>query len=161
MAVQRHGRAVLLAAALTASLVGAAACGSRSADTVTAEPSASPTATESAVLAPAESPSADASATATATAPITVTSPADGATVKRSFTVTGTSRTPEGTVIWALERNGEVVANDVADGGSEKTAPFRFTVTAPAAGTYTLRVFQESAKDGKAASEIRRTLTVR
>lgn len=164
MAVQRQGRAVLLAAALAVTLVGAAACGDKGGDAGTqaeSTPTPGATVTESATPTPSATASAGPSETATATAPIVVTSPAEGATVNRTFTVTGTSRTAEGTLLWALVRGDAVVANDVAQGGSAASAPFRFTVTAPAAGTYTLRVFEESAKDGKAMNEVTRTITVR
>jgi hypothetical protein len=162
VAVQRQGRAVLLAAVLAATLVGVTACGDGGGDEGAGTGTAttpSPTATATEPTAPV--PAATANPSETAAAAIVVTSPAEGATVNRTFTVTGTSRTAEGTLIWALARGEEVVVNDVAQGGSDGAAPFRFTVTAPAAGTYTLRVFEESAKDGEAKNEVTRTVTVR
>ena len=158
------GRSLLLTAVLATALTGAAACGNGN-DTAT---------TNAAQAAPAETatPSAEAGTSAplaaespTPTAapdgPIVVTSPVAGATVSRTFTVTGTARTVEGTVLWKLVTgNGDTAATGMTDGGAEAPAPFKFTVTAPAAGEYTLRVFEESAKDGGAINAVERTLTV-
>jgi hypothetical protein len=163
---RRAGRTVLLTAALAAALTGVAACGNGGDTQQTgalATESPSTAVSESTTAAPAETATEAATPApiAEATAPIVVTAPAEGSTVNRTFTVTGKSRTAEGTIVWALVRGDEVVANDAAQGGSDGAAPFRFTVTAPAAGTYTLRVFEESAKDGQAKNEVTRTLTVR
>jgi hypothetical protein len=154
---RRHGgTAVLAIAALGMVLAGAAACGGDS-DTVESAPlTATATATPSeTVTPPATDPTAEAAA-----GPIVVEQPAQGATVARTFTVSGTSQTTEGTVLWQLLRGEEAVAGDVADGGSDAPAAFSFEVTAPAAGKYTLRVFSESAKDGAAINVVERTLTV-
>jgi hypothetical protein len=87
--------------------------------------------------------------------------PAEGATVSRSFVVTGRSKTFEGGLVWRLRLGSTVVRNGSTTGGSTSTAPFQFTVNAPAAGTYLVRVFQESAKDGAAENETTRTVVVR
>lgn len=161
--VEQHaGRKVLLGAVLGLVLTGAAACGTSTENsapvnaTPTATASETPSATPSA--APSATPSED---TAKADGPIVIGRPAAGATVDRTFTVTGTSRTAEGTVIWQLLRGATEVATGVTQGGSESAAAFRFRVEAPAAGTYTVRVFEESAKDGAAANAVERSVTVR
>lgn len=172
---QRHaGRKVMLAAALGLVLAGAAACGTGddsaelTSAPLTATATPAPTATDSAN--PAASDSASDSATATPTedtpkvtaaGPIVITAPANGTTVARTFTVTGRSQTAEGTVLWQLFRGADAVMSDIARGGSDSAAPFKFSVTAPAAGTYTIRVFEESAMDGAAKNAVERTVTVR
>jgi hypothetical protein len=164
----RTGRQVLLAiAALAVTLTGVAACGN-SDDTVNtgSVPTSTPSTSAPATAAPTAEPTTAApveptSAPSAAAGPIVVETPAEDATVDRTFTVKGHSQTAEGTVVWALRHGDTVVENGFAEGGSDASAPFRFKVTAPAAGTYTLSVFEESAKDGGAQHEVTRTLTVR
>jgi hypothetical protein len=161
--VERHGgRKVLLGAVLGLVLTGAAACGSNDQDTGAVNATPTTAASETASATPSPEPSATPSEdTAQVAGPIVVDVPAAGATVQRKFSVTGTSRTAEGTVLWQLLRGDTEVANGFAQGGSSSAAAFRFTVEAPAAGTYTVRVFEESAKDGAAANAVERTVTVR
>jgi hypothetical protein len=166
---QRHaGRKVLLAAALGLVLAGAAACGTG--DDSAELTNAAPTATATPAPTDSATPAASDSATATPTEdipkvsaadPIVITAPANGTTVARTFTVTGRSQTTEGTVLWQLFRGADAVMSDIAQGGSDSAAPFKFSVTAPAAGTYTIRVFEESAMDGAAKNAVERTVTVR
>jgi hypothetical protein len=165
------GRSLLLTGALAAALAGVAACGNGGGDTL--KTSATPAGpAESATTPSAEPPAASnpsapavtASPTAAASVaagPIVVQSPTEGATVPRTFTVKGTARTVEGTVLWQLvAADGDAAESGLAEGGADSAQPFQFTVTAPAAGTYTLRVFEESAKDGSAANTVERTLTI-
>jgi hypothetical protein len=161
------GRPVLRAAVLGLILAGAAACGNgdTGSDTLAA---ATPTSVASSAPT-TEAPSPEATATETpaatkpaptATGPIVILSPAEGSGVSRTFVVTGKSVSFEGTIVWQLRKAGTAVATGTAQGGAESSAPYEFTVKAPAAGTYTVRVFEESAKDGSAVNEVTRKVVV-
>ena len=166
------GRSVLLTAALALVLAGAAACGNG--ETGGATLGASPTPASAASSAPvSESPSPEpttatrapsaspkAVRTTAAAGPIVILSPAEGSGVARSFVVKGRSVSFEGTITWQLLKAGDVVSDGHAQGGSGSSAPYEFTAKAPAAGTYTVRVFEESAKDGSALHEVKRTVVV-
>lgn len=91
-----------------------------------------------------------------------VASPAEGATVARTFTVTGEAAAVEGTLIWELRDGSRVVTQGITQAGSLTPQPFRFTVTAPRAGRFTIVVYQEATKDGGTPRyAIYRTVTVR
>jgi hypothetical protein len=164
----RAGRSALLAAVLGLTLVGAAACGTGSDDAeVTPTPaSAASSAPETAEPSPEateaeESASAMPVPSATAKGPITILSPAEGSGVGRTFLVKGRSMSFEGALVWELVKGDDTaVARGTAQGGSDGPAPYQFTVKAPAAGSYTIRVFEESAKDGAAMNEVRRAVVV-
>jgi hypothetical protein len=160
-------RPVLLTAVLGLVLAGAAACGTGKSGSETV--AATPAAADSASAAPTESPSPEPttpspsptpSPTASKKGPIAIASPAEGSGVSRTFVVKGKSQSGEGAIVWQLLKGAKVVADGIAQGGAEIAAPYEFTVKAPAAGTYTVRVFEESAKDGSAINEVRRTVVV-
>ena len=161
---------MLLTVVLGLVLAGAAACGTgaNGTETVAATPTpAGMPSSEPATEAPnPEVTATEAPATAspkpvpTATGPIAIGSPAEGSGVARSFVVKGTSVSFEGALVWQLRKAGAVVAHGTAQGGADSPAPYEFAVKAPAAGTYTIRVFAESAKDGSAVNEVTRTVVV-
>jgi ABC-type phosphate transport system substrate-binding protein len=164
-------RRALLAAVLGLALAGAAACGTNGDDTAAATPTPVSTVTEAPASeapspeptvtdAPA-SPAPKPTAAAVANGPIVILSPAEGSGVARTFVVRGRSVSFEGTIVWQLlKADGTVATEGTAQGGADSPAPYQFTVKTPAAGTYTVRVFEESAKDGKAVHEVRRTVSV-
>ena len=82
---------------------------------------------------------------------VVVRSPLSGASVKRSFEVSGCSRTFEGTVTWRLvSARGQTVASGHTTGGSvDGPAPFHFTVKAGGAapGLYSLIVDEPKTTD--------------
>lgn len=140
--------------------------------------SADPTASASASTPPSGSPSPSGSAPATSQPPVspavpaepggqerrsvTVASPAEGATVTRTFAVTGRAAAVEGTLIWELREGQRVVTQGITQAGALTPEPFRFSVTAPRAGRYTIVVYQEAVKDGSAPRyAVYRTVTVR
>ena len=95
-----------------------------------------------------------------ALSPILIDAPAEGATVSSPVTVRGTSDTFEANVVWEVSRDGDVVEQGTAMGGTMfDRRPFRFTVDLPP-GTYTLRAFETSAEDGSLVAEDTRTFTV-
>jgi hypothetical protein len=141
-----------------------AGCGSNGSDSATSTPPVAPTA---AAPSPANSPAATphppaatASAPIAPSGPITITSPAANATVGRTFTVKGRSRTFEGALVWQLNQAENTVRFGTAKGGSTSVAPFAFTVQAPAAGDYTIVVLEESAKDGAPLNQTQLRVTV-
>jgi len=89
-----------------------------------------------------------------------VLDPTEGKTVGRTFTVTGRGVAFEGNLQWQLRRGSVVVRQGFVQAGSTEVAPFRFTVTAPGPGPYTIRVFEESAKDGSPTHVVDRRVTV-
>lgn len=110
------------------------------------------------------SPAFDVLTTAAAnpTATIALTAPVEGATVDRSFTVAGLGSAFEGTLLWTLTGGtGAQPTSGYATAGMTSPKPFRFTVEAPEAGSYTLTVYRESASDGAKTDAVSRTITVR
>jgi hypothetical protein len=138
--MRRHGSAGTAAIAM-ALLVGLAACGGGKS--------------------PATTPSASKSTTGT----ISLTVPAEGATVDRSFTVKGLGSAFEGTLLWTLAGGGAASGTQSVSGytaaGVTAPKPFQFTVDAPTAGSYTLTVYRESASDGAKTDAVSRTITIR
>lgn len=153
------GAATVLAVGVALAVaLGLAACGSHDNGGSTTT-SGSATATTSAT-----SPALDVLTTAAAnpTATIALTAPVEGATVDRSFTVTGLGSAFEGTLLWTLTGGeGTQPTSGYATAGLTSPKPFRFTVEAPAAGSYTLTVYRESASDGAKTDAVSRTITVR
>lgn len=81
-----------------------------------------------------------------------VTSPTGNVTVDGPLRVTGESNTFEATVNWRVLQDEDVVRDGYAMGGSYgEWEPFRFRVDLPP-GSYTVEVFEASAKDGRAQS---------
>ena len=75
-----------------------------------------------------------------ALAPVQIDNPTNGATVDRTFTVTGRAAAFEANVAWELTEDGEVVDEGFTTAQECCTlAPYEFKVTAPP-GTYTLVV---------------------
>ncbi|WP_330473883.1 Gmad2 immunoglobulin-like domain-containing protein [Terrabacter sp. C0L_2] len=99
-------------------------------------------------------------------APIWVDEPARGTTVPvgRPLSVKGVASTFEANVEWELLRDGRRVDSGftTATEAAPARATYRFTTKKPlASGTYTLRVFESSAKDGSTAAEQTLTVTAR
>jgi hypothetical protein len=63
-------------------------------------------------------------------------------------------------VVWQLKQAENTVRFGTTKGGSTSVAPFAFTVTAPAAGEYTIVVLEESAKDGSPLNQTALKVTV-
>jgi hypothetical protein len=82
-------------------------------------------------------------------APVSVSSPADGATVTSPVTVTGQASTFEANVQWELMQ-GDIVVDRGATTAEEccTLSPYSFTVTAPH-GAYTLVVHDEDPSGGE------------
>jgi hypothetical protein len=98
--------------------------------------------------------------------PIWVDEPARGAVVKAGapLTVKGIASTFEANVEWELLRNGTSVEKGftTATMGAPKRGTYGFTTTKDlAAGSYTLRVFSSSARDGSLEFEQRIPFTAR
>ncbi|MFI5957851.1 Gmad2 immunoglobulin-like domain-containing protein [Cryptosporangium sp. NPDC051539] len=93
-------------------------------------------------------------------AAITLSAPAEGATVGRSFLVRGSGVAFEGTLLWSLDGPGEPITGYTSAGSTQKQ-PFQFTVEVPAAGAYELAVYRESAADGSRTDVVERHITVK
>jgi Immunoglobulin-like domain of bacterial spore germination/Sporulation and spore germination len=78
-----------------------------------------------------------------------ITSPAERATVDRTFTVDGIAAAFEAQVDWQLLRGSAVVQEGLAmTAEGQAFSAYSFTVSNVAPGTYTVRVFQASPEDG-------------
>ena len=78
-----------------------------------------------------------------------VITPSQGATVPRTFDVTGVANANEGNVVWQLVQDGRAVRQGATTATEGMAfAEYAFMVTDVPAGDYTLRVFQTSAVDG-------------
>ena len=88
--------------------------------------------------------------------------PTEGATVGRSFEIRGEATVFEATVSWELRRGSEVVAEGFATAstGAPERGDWKATVTADAPGTYELRAFESSAKDGRPTHVDTKRITV-
>lgn len=78
-----------------------------------------------------------------------ITSPAENATVASSFTFSGEATVFEGTVNWEITQHGYVLKHGSAQasiGGPERGTWSQTVTLAP--GTYSIRAFETSAKDG-------------
>ena len=96
-------------------------------------------------------------------APVSITSPTEGATVPRTFRVTGTASTFEGNVIYELEREGRRTQTGYTTARECcTTSPYSFEVTVPP-GRYTLVVHDTDESDGEGVGVSRdtREITVR
>jgi Immunoglobulin-like domain of bacterial spore germination/Sporulation and spore germination len=81
---------------------------------------------------------------------ITVDTPSQGATIQSPVTVEGNASVYEGTVSWQVLQGGRVVQHDVTTALSgQEISPYSFKVTLDP-GSYTLRVYEESAANGSA-----------
>ena len=78
-----------------------------------------------------------------------IESPAQGATVPTTFTVTGRAATFEANVVWELKRGDATVRNGFTTAQECCTlTPYSFTVNAPP-GDYTLVVHDTDESDGE------------
>ena len=94
--------------------------------------------------------------------PIWVDSPLPGATVDAPVTVTGQACVFEAQFAWQLLHGSVVVdsGSAKASAGCPTQSPYSIALGARPAGTYTMRVYDLSAKDGSVAYETRVTFTV-
>ena len=82
-------------------------------------------------------------------ATVLIESPAQGATVPTTFTVTGRAATFEANVVWELKRGDATVRNGFTTAQECCTlSPYSFTVNAPP-GDYTLVVHDTDESDGE------------
>jgi hypothetical protein len=87
-------------------------------------------------------------------------SPAEGATVSSPVTISGYGTAFEGTISWEVRQNGTKVAAGHTQGGSNgEFGDFSDTVDLPP-GTYQIRAFESSAKDGSPQHVDTKTFTV-
>ena len=93
--------------------------------------------------------------------PVQIDSPADGATVDRTFTVSGRAAAFEANVQWELMQ-GDTVAEKGFTTAAEccTLSPFTFEVTAPGPGDYTLVVHDEDASGGEGSGPVKDTKQV-
>lgn len=93
---------------------------------------------------------------------VQVDSPANGATVSSTFTVSGRAAAFEANVVWELTENGKVVDQGFATAEECCTlAPFSFEVTAPP-GSYTLTVHDEDMSgEGRPVNQDTKEITVK
>jgi spore germination protein GerM len=91
-----------------------------------------------------------------------ITSPANGATVAQSVTFGGDAIVFEGTVSWQILMNGDVLkqGSAQASAGAPDQGTWQANVTL-APGTYTIRAFEASAKDGSSTYIDDKVITVR
>jgi hypothetical protein len=96
--------------------------------------------------------------------PVQIDTPADGATVDRTFTVSGRAAAFEANVQWELMQ-GDTVAEKRFTTAAEccTLSPFSFEVTAPGPGDYTLVVHDEDVSGGEGSGPVKDTkrITVR
>lgn len=94
--------------------------------------------------------------------PIWVDSPTPGATVAAPVTVTGLACVFEAQFTWQLLQGTVVVdsGSAKASAGCPTQSPYSIALGSRPAGTYTLRLYDLSAKDGSVAYETRVTFTV-
>jgi hypothetical protein len=93
--------------------------------------------------------------------PILVDSPAPGATVASTFTVSGTASVFEATLVVQLVRDGEVLSKQTVNASQGAPARGTFSATAHASpGALTVQVFAPSAADGSPQHEVDVPVTV-
>ncbi|MGI8681764.1 MAG: Gmad2 immunoglobulin-like domain-containing protein, partial [Mycobacteriales bacterium] len=93
--------------------------------------------------------------------PVWVLQPVTAATVGRDVTISGTESAFEGTVSWVVRSGGTVVKRGSATGvGAPARGPWSITVRL-APGSYTVRGYLSSAKDGSVTFPDDKSFTVR
>ena len=93
--------------------------------------------------------------------PVQIDSPADGATVDRTFTVSGRAAAFEANVQWELMQGDTAVEKGFTTAAECCTlSPFSFEVTAPGPGDYTLVVHDEDASGGEGSGPVKDTKRV-
>jgi hypothetical protein len=92
---------------------------------------------------------------------IWILAPTQGATVSSPVTIDGYGTAFEATISWEVRKNGAVVAQGTAQGGSNgEFGDFHDTVALPP-GSYDLSAFEVSAKDGSAVHIDTKSFTVK
>jgi hypothetical protein len=93
--------------------------------------------------------------------PVQIDTPADGATVDRTFTVSGRAAAFEANVQWELMQGDKAVEKGFTTAAECCTlSPFSFEVTAPGPGDYTLVVHDEDASGGEGSGPVKDTKRV-
>ena len=93
--------------------------------------------------------------------PVQIDTPADGATVDRTFTVSGRAAAFEANVQWELMKGDTAVEKGFTTAAECCTlSPFSFEVTAPGPGEYTLVVHDEDASNGEGSGPVKDTKRV-
>jgi hypothetical protein len=93
--------------------------------------------------------------------PVQIDMPADGASVDRTFTVSGRAAAFEANVQWELVQGGSVVEKGFTTAAECCTlSPFSFKVTAPGTGDYTLVVHDEDVSGGEGSGPVKDTKQV-
>lgn len=92
---------------------------------------------------------------------VSITSPVEGQTVDNPVTVTGSANVFEANVNWdLLNDNGQVVDSGYATAGFMEWKPFTIDLGMLDPGTYTIRAFEASPKDGRPTFIDDKTFTV-
>jgi hypothetical protein len=94
--------------------------------------------------------------------PISIETPAAGATVQKTFHVTGTAMVFEATFVVELEIAGKVAVKQTvtASAGAPSRGTFDLTLTAPSSGSAEVVAYEPSAADGSPLHTVRVPLTV-
>jgi Immunoglobulin-like domain of bacterial spore germination/Sporulation and spore germination len=93
---------------------------------------------------------------------VSITSPVEGEIVESPVTVTGSANVFEGNLNWDLRNSaGKVVDSGYAAAGSMEWKDFSIDLGSLAAGTYTIRAYETSPKDGRPTYVDDKTFTVR
>lgn len=132
-------------------VVAAAVAGMAASRDAAPEQAAATPATTEPSTGPSTGPTAEKTTGEAPRTPVYLTSPTD-VTTDGPLRVTGESNTFEATVNWRVLQDGEVVREGYAMGGSYgRWKPFRFALDLPP-GSYTVEVYEASAKDGSQRS---------
>jgi hypothetical protein len=94
-------------------------------------------------------------------APIWITSIENGGTLSGAFTFGGLATVFEAALLWEVSQDGRVVKKGyttAAEAGPAR-APWQVTITGLPSGTYLLRAYATSAKDGSLFAEDTKTIT--
>lgn len=95
--------------------------------------------------------------------PLWLLTPVTGASVPRTFTLSGEATVFEATVSWEVRQGAAVIRRGfvTATNGAPARGTWQTTVTVPSTGTYQLVAFESSAKDGTPLFPDTKTVTVR
>jgi Immunoglobulin-like domain of bacterial spore germination len=92
---------------------------------------------------------------------VSITSPADGATVSSPVTVEGSANVFEANVNWQLlNAGGQIVDSGYTMAGTMEWKPFSIRLGTLQPGTYTIRAYEASPKNGKPTYVDDKTFTV-
>lgn len=96
-------------------------------------------------------------------APVWITSIDEGGTTKSPLTFGGLAQTFEANVEWEVRQGAKIVARGATTAGEAAPArtPWKVTVSTVSPGTYTIRAFTSSAKDGSLVAEDSKRIVVR